>query len=803
MKITYNPKSFLALLSFFVLVVLMPSSVNAQIYNKGNLYISNNSTLFQKLDFKFGTSGTTSSARTTTIGTLSFAANATSSGVSGTHFMDGYVRKYGTGSFIYPIGQTSTYAPIIVNPTLAAVNGVDAAYYIATFAATNINASTVKAFSTLEYWDIKGTSAAAISLTWRTSSDVRTLTSTELGNPASAVLTNLIIVGYKNATSQWEQIPSTIDATSILGTTSDFDSGSISSIGNVSLNDYSAFTIGAKGSCEVLVTFSGVTKTWNGTSWSSSDLLPTPPTLVDNVVISSPYNSILSFQCNSLELNANVTLTGVQSIEIVNGVTGSGVINMSSQSSVVQRNSSATAPIIVLTKKTREMKMLDYIYWGTPISGDFYSQIAGAKALGESLSAFDLKYRYQTGSGGGWKTLSTTETGRGFITRIKQQAPFINTSARGFINFTFTGTANNGDITVAGMRNQIDDSILPDVDNDHELLANPYPSSLDIAKFLDENQNLDGSVYLWSSGTAPDSVTGLYTISDYTTWTRLGETAANLFSPFVGGKIASGQSFRVKVKTDNSSSTFTNCMRVTSGNTNFFRNANETLTIDRFKLNMTGSNGIFSQILIGYIQGATYGLDRDYDAVSNSVSGTRIYSILGNNQLVINGRNPYDVTDVIPLGVSKVTTNTEIFTVSLVQQEGIFASGAATVYLHDILLGVYHNFVNGDYVFTTNALSANSRFEIVYADPSVALNNSEFTAGQVVANVNANVLSITTSNEMESVEIFDLTGRKVLSFETVNANNLSKSFNYSEGIYIAKIKLSNGVIATQKLINKK
>ena len=789
MKITYNPKSILLLALFLVFVMMASFSAKAQISNSGDLYISNNSSVYLKGDFKFGTSGTTSSARTTVIGTLSFAPTATSSN-AGVRFMDGYVRKYGTGNFVYPIGQSTIYAPISINPLTADTNGVVAAYYSSGPTISTFDAASVSKISTSEYWDIKGTALSNISLTWRASSDISILT--------TAAIADLIIIGFNDDENTWVQIPSVVDPTSILGTTSDLNSGSITSIGNVDLSKYSSFSLGAKGGCALEVASSGITKTWTLLGgWVGADLLPTtPPSLADKAVINSAFTGNLS--CNSLVLNANITLLDGQLVEIVDRVSGSGIIFMSSQASVVQRSNTQETPNIVLTKTSREMKMFDYIYWGTPISGNFVTQIAGARALTATQSgAFDLKFRYLTGLGGGWKPLVTTEVGRGFITRIKQQAPFINAIGRDLINFTFTGTANNGDITVSNMRNA-------GGTYDHELLANPYPGSIDAGKFLDENQDLEGAIYLWTAGTAVTSnYTGVYKIEDYSTWNKSGETAANLLAPLIDGKIASGQSFRVMVKTDNGSATFNNCMRLTTGNTNFFRTGVAPAAIDRFKLNMTGSNGVFSQTLIAYIQGATYGLDRDYDAVSNSVSTAKIYSLLGTTKLTINGRHPYDATDVVPLGVSKATTATENFTISLVQQEGIFATGVATVYLHDILLGTYHDFVNGSYTFTTNTLASNDRFEVVYTNPNIALNNSDFSLGQVIASINTNTLTIVTSNEMESVDIFDLTGRKVLSIQSVNANNLNRSFNYSEGIYIAKIKLANGVIATQKLINKK
>jgi hypothetical protein len=711
--------------------------------------------------------------------------------------MNGYVRKYGTLSFIYPIGQ-SIYAPISVTPSDLNLTGIDAAYYNGTTSTIGVtlDANTVSAVSASGYWDIKGTSPSNISLTWSSSSTL----------PVASPLTDLIIVGFKSG--KWFQISSNVDSTSILGGLSTLTAGSITSIGNVALGDYTAFSLGAKGGCAILIPSSGITKTWSGSSWTTGILPAIPPTLADIAIINGAFSGNLS--CNSLVLNADITLTDGQLVEVVNGVTNdigfNGKIIMSSQASVVQRSNSIDTPNIVLTKTTRDTRKFNYIHWGTPVSENFISQIEGAKTQGNyGTGAFDLIYRYQTGLGGGYKTTTTTENGRGFTTRVENKAPFVDGTATAKIDFTITGKANNGGINVTGMSNE--GGIY-----DYELLANPYPGSIDAGKFLAQNTNLEGTVYIWTSNTVAfinnSNTVTRYITDDYAIWNSLGETETAPISGAIGtqliaGKIASGQGFRVKVLTDNSTATFTNCMRTTLGNNNFYRNSNETVVKDRFKLNMTGNSGIFSQILIGYVPEATYGRDRMYDADRNSASSSQLYSLLGTTKLAINGRPSYDATDVVPLGVSKATTTAENFTISLTEQEGVFANGTATVYLHDILLGTYHDFVAGDYTFTANSLTSNDRFEVVYANPDSPLNTTDFAAGQVIASINSSTLSIVTSKEMASVDIFDITGRMVQSFQSLNALNLSKPFNYSEGIYIAKIKLVNGATATQKLINKK
>ncbi len=55
---------------------------------------------------------------------------------------------------------------------------------------------------------------------------------------------------------------------------------------------------------------------------------------------------------------------------------------------------------------------------------------------------------------------------------------------------------------------------------------------------------------------------------------------------------------------------------------------------------------------------------------------------------------------------------------------------------------------------------------------------------------------------MEKVELFDVTGRKIESYNTENRKSIFKPFYHAEGIYIAQIKFSDGTTASAKLINK-
>jgi hypothetical protein len=170
-------------------------------------------------------------------------------------FIDGYATTYGTGAFTFPIGDNGKYRPAAVSasttasPASAAYYGADPTTAItsalqggneialptgAPFAIT-AKATGISSVTNKEYWDIKGTTATKISLTWDATSAISTLT--------SATLTKLTIVGWNG--TQWVRIPSTVDATSIIGGASSLTTGSITTNASVTPNTYTVYSFAA------------------------------------------------------------------------------------------------------------------------------------------------------------------------------------------------------------------------------------------------------------------------------------------------------------------------------------------------------------------------------------------------------------------------------------------------------------------------------------------------------------------------------------------------------------------------------
>ncbi|MFN7776299.1 T9SS type A sorting domain-containing protein [Flavobacterium sp.] len=762
--------------------------LEAQMHIEGNFHVADLGVAYlDSGNLSFGTVGNSSTSRSVTnFGKLAVGATVTTSSASSSNYVDGYVRIARTTGFVLPIGQDGVYAPIKLEPSVS--TAVDCAYWRANPAGVgSILDGSINAVSSLEYWELNTASnSALVSLSWRNFSNLTALT--------GADLTKLVIAAWDG--TKWVQLPSSVEVTSFLGSTSTLTEGSIRTDVSVDLATYRYFTLATKGDCAPLVASSGIVKTWDGSTWS-----PSAPSIYDPVVINAPYIGDLS--CNALTLNADVTLNNGNFLELVNGATGSGKLIMASQASFVQRNSSASAPAIELTKRTRNLRRFDYVYWGTPIAGNFFNQLNGAKALSvNTTGAFDLKYRYVSGPGGGWQNLTSITTGSGYIMRVRPVAPFTTTTATDQIDLKFTGTSNNGDITVPIAFN----SAAPNGATSHNLLANPYPSAIDGDMFLRLNTNIDGVIYVWQQSTPPgNSLQTSYTQADYLAYTRAGFVAPNGTGAF-DGKIASGQGFQVKALS-NGAVTFTNCMRLTGSNTSFYRESpyvvNSEQPIDRYKLTMTNGDGsVFSQILVAYLQEGTYDYDRMFDAGRNSVSTAQLYSILpsNNRRLAINARPPFDINDAVPVGFSKSTTSSEQFTLSLSSKEGLFADNSIWIFLHDKQTGLLHDLAT-PFELTLNSTVLNDRYELVYQD--TALNTPDFNGVVTAAYVKNQTLYVATTEPMQHVQVYDLTGKLIQEFKIPQENSVNGVFPFAQGVYVLKVQLTNNQWYTHKLITSR
>ncbi|OYQ39652.1 hypothetical protein CHU92_04585 [Flavobacterium cyanobacteriorum] len=759
-------------------------------YNGGSMYIHGGTSVYVSSGvYYFAPAGaSTVTARGTGPGVLAFGPGVTTSGASPTHFVDGYAATYGTSAFDLPVGQAGILAPVRV--ASSASTETRAAYFYTSPSGIGAALSPgINAVSSVEYWHVVGNQPAFVSVSWRNTSDVSSLTG---GN-----LNRLTIVGWDG--SSWNEIPSTVDATSFTGGASTLTSGSISSNAAVNLSLYSYFSLGSKNPvCYTLATPSGLTRTWNG-SWDGP-----VPTLSDAVVINAPYSG--SLQCNSLVLNADLILSDGEVLDVVYGVTGSGKVVMSGEASLVQRDDSAAAPLIQLTKVTNPMRRLDYVFLSSPVNSMSVYMANLTSPLTTAVngnfgtypaSAF-FSYLTYNAAGNAYVAANATNVpiGKGLSATVASQAPYATSTAPGTwftemypVHIRTTGTTNNGLVPVS----------VPA--NGWFFLGNPYPCAISGEKLLDAvGTTMRKTLYYWTHTTPRASWNNSgsnYNNADFATWNYSGGVAACAGCQVPNGKIASMQSVLMRSITPAATTlNLNNCLRELTGNDNFFRH----VPSDRYWLNLTGSNGSFCQTLISYSADATLGEDSGYDSLKlGGATTSSLTSLIGTSRYAIQTRPSFEIGDQVPLQVDQPSAET--LQISLANHEGVFADGSVVIYLFDSLLGIYHNLsTGGPYTFVQSVTADATRFRIVY-QTVLSVPDNELSS-KVVSYIKDSALYAQSNESIESIVIFDLTGRKVVEYTNVNAAIFQKPFHHAQGVYVAKIRLSSGVVANRKLMNQ-
>ena len=556
----------------------------------------------------------------------------------------------------------------------------------------------------------------------------------------------------------------------------------------------------------VTVTYNG--KTWNGsanTDWNNPNNW-TPngiPSAIHCVTIPNVTNDpiIQGTNYDAFAYNLSILAGGKLEIDSSNNITvtdfvnvnATGLFDIKNNANLIQiNNGDINTGNIKYTRITRPMTRYAYVYWGSPVEQNIISQIP---------TQFDLKYKWEPNTGipdGTWLPLSATTRGEGFITRVRNVAPF-NTGI-GTITFPFIGKPNNGIIDVNVL--SYDNSSM--VSANTALLANPYPSVIDAEEFLTHpnNTELGGTLFFWTS-VSQYSGSGPYNTQDYASWNLTGGTVtANppvsdpLESLRPNGKIAAGQGFFAQVFADGQIS-FENYMRESGNNSHFYRTNGNLAEKHRIWLNLYDNNK-FRQTLVGYIAGATDEFDRLYDGDTFTSNEINIYSLLDDRALVIQGKAlPFEDTDIIPLGY-KITTAGS-YNISIDELDGIFA-GNQNIYLKDNLLNTIHDIKASHYTFVTGSGTFNDRFELVFQANALGIDNPTSTVAQ--AYIKDETLYINATKNIQEIILFDIAGKKLTTFvNNIPVNSFKTEFNYPNGVYIAKVIMDDNSIVNVKIGN--
>lgn len=393
-------------------------------------------------------------------------------------------------------------------------------------------------------------------------------------------------------------------------------------------------------------------------------------------------------------------------------------------------------------------------------------------------------------------------------------------------NYTVNGKPNNGSISLA-----------INAGNDY-LVGNPYASAIDAHEFIQDNAptinapgNTTGTLYFWEHWGGGSHILSEYQ-GGYATYNLAGAVPAAAYgiadedvdqSVMVGTKLPGryipvGQGFFV-VGENTGTIRFHNSQRVfqteASSASVFMRNdgsgqssadTSEEVFDPRMKIRLkfNSVNTYLRKILVVADDNASMAYDWGYDAELYDNQVDDMYWLIGDDKYVIQGINTFDPATELPLGIN---TNSEgLNTISIDKLDNI--PDDMNIYLHDMLLGIYHDLRTSAYEIDLSAGSHLDRFKIVFtAGETLSVETPENDNDDFGLYYNTDDENITILNPngylIDGIEIYTILGQSILSIQESNSENEIKidAKSLSVGTYIVKLDSETGSYSKKIIVN--
>ncbi|QYJ69223.1 Ig-like domain-containing protein [Flavobacterium litorale] len=549
--------------------------------------------------------------------------------------------------------------------------------------------------------------------------------------------------------------------------------------------------------------------TWNGTAWVGGS-----PTADTDVIFSGDYtqNGSTLYACSIFvidganvvfENNSDAIVTNIVSVEEGSSLTFESSCNL------IQIENVQNDGTVTIKRNSSKIKRLDYTIWSSPVAGtqtllDFSPQTITNRFY--SFATADNLFFSITDPAS-----TTFDKGKGYLIRVANNH---SDTVPTVYNGEFEGTPNNGNVRVAMEHSNGDQS--------YNIVGNPYPSPINITKFIDGNiDTIDGTIWVWRK-------TNDATKTTYCVMNKLGYVAndapggggvngdggndliADPFSIIEEGVLNTGQGFFVRALNDNDL-VFRNNMREDTNYDNFFRSQQETTaqvtttnSTSRYWINVvTEDESTFSQMLVAHSSLTTDGYDNGYDGRSFLDGGVSLYTILEgateeeNINLAIQSRKAFDANASVRVGFETEIAGS--FKITIDHMDGIFEEGQS-IYLIDRVTNTTHELTSSDYTFDSEIGTFDNRFEIVYTTEVLSTEVPQLTKDDVVVFQNNKQLSVNATQNMESVVIYDLLGKVIYQNTKVDSTEFTTTLNIQQQVAIVMITLENNQVVSKKIM---
>ena len=505
-----------------------------------------------------------------------------------------------------------------------------------------------------------------------------------------------------------------------------------------------------------LVTWTGSSdNSWNNPeNWSNG-----VPTFITNVLIPNKATNYPIVEdaayCKNLEIEEATNLTignnGILHVdeELVNNAGVKGLIIQSSSAGTGQIvNNTSTIEATV----NQYFKQDGWHYFSTPMTNGLSEVFRGSY-----LAAYDEAANAE----GDWNFIDNTTTplipGQGYAVYNNQGENY---------TITIAGTLNNGDISVSPG--------YTDENHGWNFIGNPYPCALDWDNSSISKTNINNAIYIWNDSLNEGN--GQYVSYNNGISTPEVENGGN------SNILAPMQGFFIRTYAAPANITFSNSAKVSNNDVLF--KAKSLPSIIRLAVKDNNGNGDETVILTD--SRSTENFDSEFDAYKKfhpDPNFPELYSLDHSNQALSINSMPYiDENTTINLAVKSPANG--VYEIAL-KHEIENWDLALPVYLVDKRTGTRHNLMNEAVSFFAEKREV-VPFKLVFSDLLFAVGRDDNQVAELQITTNKNSLLISTGAIDQSLlELFDLTGRKVLSQQILgNHTRIETNLN---GVYIAKL----------------
>jgi hypothetical protein len=631
--------------------------------------------------------------------------------------------------------------------------------------------------------------------------------------------------------------------------------------------------------------------TWNG-AWNDISPDGSNPDRSRTVLINQPYNTSNpntgSFEACSLVSNAFLTINPLTFTKVeteVSSTVPNGIVVENTGSLIQVRDTYygvANQNLIHIAaqgsiKHARETIAInsgtDYVYWSSPLSLNPLNKKAGqlfnfGTASGQFNPSRFFRFENQNfydklnvyGDNGSGTDGYDDDAGYNQNPASIDYLPFSQIPSainehfipgRGYVTWppvgsatnytiTFEGEMNNGLVEVPVYRND------SQFGTDSNLIGNPYPSPIDLDKFLHDPVNTDlikPVAFIWgrfiddiplTTNPGPDLLN--FTEDNFKIYnpdmvidpTQLPYANNNFIN---SGILASCQSFFVLAKDPLDTIDvntglietlgnirFSNYMRTKELNNTFNlvdpRGANNqtartvasTTAADKLWLNLSDTTNYTAQLGIIFKENGlpTYSQNEDVETIQGRKYNFYTQTSTAKD-LIIDVQDNFNIDKEIPLGILNIRGEQQAFTISIPRKEGVFSN--QEVYLIDTLTGVQHNLSQSNYTFTTSQVITEGRFKLVFTQ------NTSIVANKTTASIqNALTCGFTESGlfvqsnnqDIKNITVFDLqstrgTGFLITNQKDINTKKIQIPLVSNCKLISVKITLQDGSEVVKKL----